>query len=74
MAEPIGGVIGFVVIKTLFPNLCIGILFALVTGIMAYISLDTLLPLSKDYDTGHYSISGVVLGLLLMSAALLFLH
>ncbi len=70
MAEPIGGVVGFIVIKTLFPTMCIGILFSLVAGIMTYISLDTLLPLSKDYDTGHYSISGVVLGLLIMGFTL----
>lgn len=69
MAEPVGGVVGFIIIKTLFPNMCVGILFALVAGIMTYISLDTLLPLSKDYDTGHYSISGIVLGLLIMASA-----
>ncbi|MBE7708784.1 MAG: zinc transporter ZupT [Cyanobacteria bacterium SIG27] len=74
MAEPIGGVIGFIIIKALFPDLCIGLLFALVAGIMTYISLDTLLPLSKDYDTGHYSISGVVLGLMVMGIALVFIH
>jgi len=74
MAEPVGGVIGFLLIKTLFPNLCIGTLFALVAGIMTYISLDTLLPLSKDYDTGHYSISGVVLGLMIMGSALILIH
>lgn len=74
MAEPVGGVIGFIFIKTLFPNLCIGVLFALVSGIMTYISLDTLLPLSKDYDTGHYSISGIVLGLLIMGSALILIH
>ena len=74
IAEPVGGVIGFAIIKTLFPNLCIGFLFALVAGIMTYISIDTLLPLSKDYDTGHYSISGVVLGLMIMGVALSILH
>lgn len=73
MAEPIGGVVGFILIKALFPNLCVGILFALVAGIMTYISLDTLLPLSKDYDTGHYSISGVVFGILLMGITLIVL-
>ncbi|MBR2069135.1 MAG: zinc transporter ZupT [Candidatus Gastranaerophilales bacterium] len=70
MAEPLGGVLGFFVVKLLFPNMCIGILFALVAGIMTYIALDTLLPLSKDYDTGHYSISGVVAGILIMGFAL----
>lgn len=74
MAEPIGGLIGFVVVKAFFPNLCIGILFAFVSGIMTYISLDTLLPLSKDYDTGHYSISGIVLGLIMMAATLVILE
>ena len=74
MAEPVGGVVGFLLIKTLFPNLCVGFLFALVAGIMTYISLDTLLPLSKDYDTGHYSISGVVLGLMIMGSALILIH
>ena len=73
MAEPVGGVIGFIIIKTLFPNLCIGVLFALVAGIMTYISIDTLLPLSKDYDTGHYSISGVVFGLIIMGITLILL-
>lgn len=73
MAEPVGGVIGFVIIKAFFPDLCIGILFAIVAGIMTYISLDTLLPLSRDYDTGHYSISGVVIGMLIMGCALVVL-
>jgi len=73
MAEPVGGIIGFFVIKSIFPNLCIGVLFALVAGIMTYISLDTLLPLSKDYDTGHYSISGTMLGIIIMASALIVL-
>lgn len=73
MAEPIGGVVGFSVVQTFFPNLCIGILFAFVAGIMTYISLDTLLPLSRDYDTGHYSISGVVVGILVMGCTLVML-
>ncbi len=74
MAEPLGGVIGFFVIRTFFPNLCLGLIFSLVAGIMTYISIDTLLPLSKDYDTGHYSISGVVLGILTMGFALILLE
>lgn len=73
MAEPVGGVIGFILIQTLFPNICLGILFALVAGIMTYISVDTLLPMSKSYDTGHYSISGVVLGLIIIGMTMIFL-
>lgn len=73
MAEPVGGVIGFFLVKAFFPDICLGVLFSFVAGIMTYISIDTLLPLSKDYDTGHYSISGVSLGLILMGITLIFL-
>jgi len=54
--------------------MCLGVLYSLVAGIMTYISIDTLLPLSKDYDTGHYSISGVVAGLLIMGISLVVLE
>ena len=74
LAEPIGGVIGFALVKAFFPNLCVGILFSLVAGIMTYIAVDTLLPLSKDYDTGHYSITGVVTGALIMGMTLILLE
>lgn len=70
LAEPIGGVIGFFIIKLFFPELAVGIMFSIVAGIMTYISFDTLLPLSKEYDTGHYSITGVVLGMLLIGATI----
>jgi len=74
MAEPVGGVIGFTLIKLFFPNICIGTLFAFVAGIMTYISIDTLLPLAKDYDTGHYSISGAIVGILMVGCALTTLN
>ncbi len=70
LAEPVGGVIGFFIIKLLFPELAVGIMFSIVAGIMTYISFDTLLPLSKEYDTGHYSITGVVLGMLFIGATI----
>lgn len=71
IAEPIGGVCGFLLIHYLFPSLTLGFMFALVAGIMTYISFDTLLPLSKEYDTGHYSISGVVFGMLFIGFSLI---
>lgn len=66
LAEPIGGILGFGLIHFFFPELTIGVMFALIAGIMTYISFDTILPLSKEYDTAHYSITGVVLGMLLI--------
>ncbi len=74
LMEPLGGVIGFTLIHYLFPNFTIGAMFALIAGIMTYIAFDTLLPLSREYDTAHYSITGVVLGILLMSFVTLCIH
>lgn len=74
LMEPLGGVIGFTLIHYLFPNFTIGAMFALIAGIMTYIAFDTLLPLSREYDTSHYSITGVVLGLLIMSFVTLCVH
>ncbi len=74
LMEPLGGVIGFTLIHYLFPNFTIGAMFGLIAGIMTYIAFDTLLPLSREYDTAHYSITGVVLGILLMSFVTLCVH
>lgn len=71
LAEPLGGILGFAFIHFFFPQMTIGIMFALIAGIMTYISFDTLLPLAREYDTAHYSITGVVLGMLLMGITVL---
>lgn len=69
LAEPVGGVLGFLLIHFLFPEMSIALIFALIAGIMTYISFDTILPLAHEYDTAHYSITGVVVGMLIMGVA-----
>lgn len=70
MAEPLGGILGFAFISFIFHDAAVGLMFGAIAGIMTYISFDTLLPLAREYDTGHYSITGVVLGMLFMAAVL----
>ena len=70
LSEPLGGFMGFALINLLFPDFAIGLMFAIVAGIMTYISFDTLLPLSREYDTGHYSITGVVLGMIVIATTI----
>ncbi len=73
IAEPIGAVIGFLI---LMPFLSGGVLYSLlafVGGIMVYISLDELLPIAHKYGHGHTVIFGVVLGMLIMALSLLLL-
>jgi ZIP family zinc transporter len=68
LAEPVGGVLGYILLSTVFREYALGLMFAFVAGIMVYIALDTLLPLSRKYDTAHYSITGVSFGMLLVGA------
>lgn len=73
ISEPIGAIIGLFVLQFFLPQMAVGFLFAAVGGIMVYISFDTLLPLSREYGDGHYSVFGIMSGILIIWASLLFL-
>ncbi len=73
LSEPIGALFGAFILHAFLPEMFVGMLFASVAGIMVYISFDTLLPLSREYGNGHYSILGVILGTLFIWSNLLML-
>lgn len=73
ISEPIGGLIGVVLIKTIMPEQTVGFMIAAVAGIMVYISFDTLLPLAREYGENHHVIIGIVSGMLIMGLGLIFL-
>ncbi len=73
ISEPIGGLIGVILLKTVMPAQSIGIMTAAVAGIMVYLSFDTLLPLAREYGENHNVIIGIVSGMLIMSLGLIFL-
>ncbi len=70
LAEPVGALVGYILLMHIMSNTIFGILFASVAGIMLFISIDELLPLAKEYDDGHYSIYGLVFGMLVMAISL----
>ncbi len=71
LAEPLGAVIGWFLLRSLFGPTTFGLLFASVAGIMVFVSLDELLPTAKAYDTGHTAIYGLVAGMAVMAVSLL---
>lgn len=73
MAEPIGGLMGFLILRPFINPLTLGIILAAVGGIMVYISVDELLPWSEKYGKHHYSIYGFIVGMLIMAVSLLML-
>lgn len=70
LAEPIGGLIGFLLLKTIINDSAFGLVFASVAGIMVYISLDELLPTAEEYAEHHIAISGLIAGMLIMAISL----
>lgn len=71
MAEPVGALVGYFFLRNLFNDLTMGIILAMVAGIMVFISLDELLPAAKEYGEHHLSMYGLIAGMILMSVSLL---
>ncbi len=73
LAEPIGAVIGFLILMPFLSDALLASLLAFVAGIMVYISVDELLPMAHRYGHGHLVIVGIVLGMFIMALSLLML-
>ena len=73
VAEPVGAVIGFLLLLPFLSDSLLAGLLGFVAGIMVYISLDELLPMAHKYGRSHTVIIGVVLGMLIMAVSLLML-
>jgi ZIP family zinc transporter len=78
MAEPVGALAAYGLIRLVlgggeFSPAVTGGLFTTVAGIMVYISLDELLPLSRAYGKGHDSLIGLVAGMAVMALSLLMM-
>jgi len=71
LAEPVGALIGYFLFIQFFSEAVFGILFAMVAGIMVFISLDELLPSAQKYGEHHISIYGLVIGMAVMALSLL---
>ena len=71
LAEPVGALIGWLLLMPIMSDLVFGILFAGVAGIMVFISLDELLPSAREYGEHHLSIYGLICGMAVMAISLL---
>ena len=71
LAEPLGAIIAYFILKSFFTPSLFGIMFASVAGIMIFISLDELLPTAREYGFHHISIYGLIAGMAVMAVSLL---
>ena len=71
LAEPVGAVLGYFILRNFFNDSTFGVIFASVAGIMVYISLDELLPTAEEYGEHHIAIGGLIAGMAIMAVSLL---
>jgi ZIP family zinc transporter len=70
LAEPLGAILGYLVLRPFMNDTILGVTFAAVAGIMVYISIDSLLPAARQYGSGQLAIYGVIAGMAVMAASL----
>lgn len=73
LAEPLGAIVGFFLLKSIFNETMFGVTLAGVAGIMVFISLDELLPTAEKYGEHHTAIYGLIAGMMVMALSLLLL-
>jgi len=70
LTEPAGAVLAYLFLAPFWSPMINGIVLAAVAGIMVYISLDELLPTAEKFGEHHISISGLIVGMIVMALSL----
>lgn len=73
LSEPVGAIVGYLLLRPFFNDTLFGIVFAAVAGIMVYISFDELLPTAEKYGEHHLAIYGLIGGMGIGAVSLLLL-
>ncbi|MCK4319320.1 zinc transporter ZupT [Candidatus Micrarchaeota archaeon] len=73
VAEPVGAVIGFLLLSPFLTPMLLSAILAFVAGIMVFISFDELLPLTFKGENSHLSIVGIIMGMFVMALSLYLL-
>jgi ZIP family zinc transporter len=74
LAEPAGAVIGYLLLAQFLDHFVLGILFAMVAGVMVFLAIDTLLPTARNSARGHLSVYGFIAGVAVMAASLVLIR
>ena len=72
IAEPLGALLAFFVLKSYINDLTLGIIFALISGVMLYIAIEELILSSRQYGYSKEALFATFLGIVLMPLSGLF--
>lgn len=70
LAEPAGAALAALLLLPFLSDTVLGVVLSTVAGIMVYISMDELIPASREYGEDNYSILGIITGMALMALTL----
>jgi ZIP family zinc transporter len=70
IAEPIGAGVAALILLPFLSEAVLGYVLASVAGVMVFISLDELIPVSRSFGKEHLSILGVFVGMAVMALSL----
>ncbi|HUS86961.1 MAG TPA: zinc transporter ZupT [Bacteroidales bacterium] len=73
LSEPVGAVAGYFILSLFKQPVVLGYVFAIVAGIMIYISFDELLPAAHKYGKHHIAIYGLISGIIVIGISLILL-
>ena len=71
LAEPVGALIGAIILLQFLSDLVLGLTLGLVAGIMIFLSFDELLPVAHKQGESHTASIGMMAGMALMVLTLL---
>ncbi len=71
VTEPLGAIIGYLLLRPFFNDTIFGVLFGVIAGIMMFISLEELLPMAREYEKSKITIISVVIGMAIIALSLL---
>lgn len=66
IAEPVGALLAFLILRPFISDLLLGGVFALVAGIMVYIALEELVPSSRQYGQDRLALLATLAGVVVM--------
>jgi len=72
ISEPIGGILGWLLLRTVFTDMVFGVTFAMVGGMMVYIVLHELLPMAHKHDPdNNHTTTLFIVGMVIIAASLI---
>ncbi len=71
MTEPLGALVGYLLLKPFLNDFVFGVVFGVVSGIMVFISIEELLPMAREYDKGKRTVVGFISGMGIMALSMI---